>query len=43
MAKPERWQANAKLLEAGALSQAEFDTIRERWDDIAPATWIGQT
>jgi len=41
--KPERWQENAKLLEAGALSQVEFDAIRERWDDIAPCTWIGQT
>lgn len=41
--KPERWQENAKLLEAGALSQAEFDAIRARWDDLAPKTWVGQT
>ena len=41
--KPERWQENARLLEPGPLTQAEFDAIRERWDDIAPATWIGQT
>jgi aryl-alcohol dehydrogenase-like predicted oxidoreductase len=41
--KPERWQENAKLIEAGPLSQAEFDAIRERWDDITPCTWIGQT
>jgi aryl-alcohol dehydrogenase-like predicted oxidoreductase len=41
--KPERWQENARLLDAGMLSQEEFDAIRERWDDIAPATWIGQT
>ncbi len=41
--KPERWQENAKLLEAGALSEAEFNAIRERWDDIAPSTWVGQT
>ena len=41
--KPERWQQNAKLLEGGALTQAEFDAIRERWDDVAPRTWVGQT
>ena len=41
--KPERWHENARLLEAGALSPAEFEAIRERWDDIAPRTWIGQT
>ena len=41
--KPERWQENAKLLEAGPLSEEEFNAIRERWDDIAPRTWVGQT
>ena len=41
--KPERWLQNAKLLEAGLLSEAEFAAIRERWEEIAPATWIGQT
>lgn len=41
--KPKRWQENAKLLEAGPLTAAEFDAIRERWDDIAPSTWVGQT
>ncbi|HEY0369043.1 MAG TPA: aldo/keto reductase [Chthoniobacterales bacterium] len=41
--KPERWQQNAQMLEAGALSEAEFKAIRERWDDIAPSTWVGQT
>ena len=41
--KPERWQQNAKLLEGGALSQGEFNAIRERWDDVAPRTWVGQT
>ena len=41
--KPERWQQNAQLLEGGGLSQAEFDAIRERWDDVAPRTWVGQT
>ncbi len=42
--KPERWPENAKMLQASrTLSQAEFARIRERWDDIAPRTWIGQT
>ena len=41
--KPERWQQNARLLEGGALSEAEFGAIRERWDDVAPRTWVGQT
>ena len=41
--KPERWQENAKLVEAGLLSEAEYRAIRERWEEIAPATWLGQT
>ncbi len=39
---PERWAANAKLLEAGPLKPADYEMIRERWDDVAPKTWIGQ-
>lgn len=42
-AKPERWRENAKFLEAGMLSEADLRRIRERWDEIAPRTWIGQT
>jgi aryl-alcohol dehydrogenase-like predicted oxidoreductase len=41
--KPERWEENAGMLEAGPLEAREFDSIRERWDDFAPATWVGQT
>jgi aryl-alcohol dehydrogenase-like predicted oxidoreductase len=41
--KPERWSQNAKMIEAGVLSEREFAAIRERWDEIAPATWVGQT
>jgi hypothetical protein len=41
--KPERWLENARLVEAGLLKEAEFRTIRERWEEMAPATWIGQT
>jgi aryl-alcohol dehydrogenase-like predicted oxidoreductase len=41
--KPERWQENARSLEAGPLSSSEFAAIRERWDDIVSSTWVGQT
>ncbi|MEO8044561.1 MAG: aldo/keto reductase [Spartobacteria bacterium] len=40
---PERWAENARLLEAGSLGESEFREIRERWEDFAPKTWIGQT
>jgi aryl-alcohol dehydrogenase-like predicted oxidoreductase len=42
-AKPERWEQNAKMLDAGKLSDKEIEAIRNRWDDYAPRTWIGQT
>jgi len=42
-AKPERWAQNAKMAKAGPLPASEFEAIRERWDDIRPRTWIGQT
>jgi len=41
--KPERWEQNAKLLEAGPLKEAEFQAIRHRWEDVAPRIWVGQT
>ena len=41
--KPERWQENARMVEQGALSDAEFAAIRVRWEEIAPAGWVGQT
>ena len=40
--KPARWGENARLLEAGALSKTELESIRERWEECAPRTWIGQ-
>ena len=40
--KPERWEQNAKLLEEGPLEEATFRKIRERWEECAPRTWIGQ-
>ena len=42
-AKPDRWLENAKVIEAGLLSESEFNALRERWEEIAPTTWIGQT
>jgi aryl-alcohol dehydrogenase-like predicted oxidoreductase len=41
--KPERWQENARLVEEGLLPEAEIASIRERWEEIAPSSWIGQT
>jgi aryl-alcohol dehydrogenase-like predicted oxidoreductase len=41
--KPERWQENASLVGEGPLPQAEYSAIRGRWEEIAPASWIGQT
>jgi aryl-alcohol dehydrogenase-like predicted oxidoreductase len=41
--KPERWQENARLVEQGILPEGEYGTIRERWEELAPASWIGQT
>jgi len=41
--KPERWQENARMVGEGPLPKAEYSAIRERWEEIAPASWIGQT
>jgi aryl-alcohol dehydrogenase-like predicted oxidoreductase len=41
--KPERWQENARTIGEGPLPEEEFQAIRERWDDVAPRTWVGQT
>jgi len=40
--KPARWRENARLLEAGPLSESQLQAIRERWEECAPRTWIGQ-
>ncbi len=39
--KPERWEENARLLQAGNVPQREFDAIRDRWKQVAEAEWIG--
>src|SRR5215470_12956271 len=41
-AKPERWQHNAALLEAGPLPAAEFERIRAGWREVAERSWVGQ-
>ncbi len=40
--KPDRWAANAKLLEAGPLDPALIERIRTRWASVAKSDWIGQ-
>jgi len=40
--RPDRWQHDAKLLEAGPLNETEFQAIRHRWEEVAPRIWIGQ-
>lgn len=40
---PERWTANAKLLEAGPLDPDVINEIRARWKEVARADWVGQT
>ncbi|HKB39605.1 MAG TPA: hypothetical protein VKD72_24420, partial [Gemmataceae bacterium] len=41
-AKPERWEQNAALLQAGLLPAAELERIRARWREVADASWVGQ-
>lgn len=40
--QPGRWQENAKLLEAGRLTESEFESIRARWREVALPDWVGQ-
>ena len=40
--RPERWQENAALLEAGLLPGADFEAIRARWCEVAEPSWVGQ-
>jgi hypothetical protein len=40
--KPERLNENIHLLNEGALEPEQFGSIRERWDDVSPRTWVGQ-
>lgn len=41
--QPKRWQENAKYIAEGKMSSEEFETIRERWNEIADESWVGMT
>lgn len=41
--KPGRWQENADQVRRGALDPKEYQAIRERWQEIADNSWVGQT
>lgn len=40
---PDRWQQNARLLEAGPLSDEMLKQIRARWQEAVEPDWTGQT
>jgi aryl-alcohol dehydrogenase-like predicted oxidoreductase len=40
--RPERWPANARLLDAGLLPAAEIAQIRARWHSVAELSWTGE-
>lgn len=39
---PDRWLANARLLDTGPLPAAQIEAIRARWNEVAGADWAGQ-
>jgi len=41
--KPKRWQENAKYIAEGNLSGEEYEAIRQRWQEVADESWVGQT
>ena len=40
--RPERWEQNAALLQAGPLPRDEVERIRARWREVADPSWEGQ-
>ena len=40
---PDRWTANARILDEAPLDAAQFEAIRARWKEVAKSNWIGQT
>jgi aryl-alcohol dehydrogenase-like predicted oxidoreductase len=40
--RPERWHQNAAAVAAGPLSRAQLKQIRDRWREVASASWTGQ-
>lgn len=41
-ANPERWAANAALLDDGPLPEGDVAAMRARWRKVAGADWVGQ-
>jgi aryl-alcohol dehydrogenase-like predicted oxidoreductase len=41
--QPDRWAANARLLDRGPLGPAEVQAIRDRWHAVSAPDWVGQT
>ena len=39
---PERWAANAAMLEAGSLLPEEYSAIRDRWKAVRQEDWTGR-
>jgi aryl-alcohol dehydrogenase-like predicted oxidoreductase len=39
---PSRWATNAGFLAKGPLTDAEFRAIRDRWQQVAAGSWVGQ-
>jgi aryl-alcohol dehydrogenase-like predicted oxidoreductase len=40
--KPDHWRKNAEYASAGSLDAGQFDSIRNRWRQVASADWTGQ-
>ncbi len=40
--KPGRWQQNADLMVAGPLPERAYESIRQRWREVAGRDWVGQ-
>jgi aryl-alcohol dehydrogenase-like predicted oxidoreductase len=40
--KPEHWRKNVQYAIADTLDARQFDAIRNRWKQVAPADWVGQ-
>ncbi|ACX64713.1 aldo/keto reductase [Paenibacillus sp. Y412MC10] len=41
-ANPDRWGQNAALLEKGKLPEEVYESIRNRWREVAGADWVGK-
>ncbi len=40
--KPDHWRKNSGYASAGSLDAGQFDSIRDRWRQVARADWTGQ-